>query len=70
MYIRTYVFVSFETTPVIRIQILIDPTFNRGVPGLGGVPGPGGGTWSRGGVPGWGGVPGLGGYLVRYSPPL
>ena len=29
MYIRTYVFVSFETTPVIRIQILIDPTFNN-----------------------------------------
>ena len=28
MYIRTYVFVSFETTPVVRIQILIDPTFN------------------------------------------
>ena len=28
MYIRTYVFVSFKTTPVIRIQILIDPTFN------------------------------------------
>ena len=29
MYIRTYVFVSFETTPVVRIQILIDPIFNR-----------------------------------------
>ena len=29
MYIRTYVFVSFETTPVVRIQILIDPTFNK-----------------------------------------
>ena len=31
MYIRTYVFVSFETTPVIRIQILIDPTFNSSI---------------------------------------
>ena len=29
MYMCTYVFVSFETTPVVRIQILIDPTFNN-----------------------------------------
>ena len=28
MYIRTSLFVSFETTPVVRIQILTDPIFN------------------------------------------
>ena len=38
MYIRTYVFVSFETTPVIRIQILIDPTFNKGESAWAGTP--------------------------------
>ena len=31
MYIRTYVFVSFETSPVIRIFILIDPKIQHGV---------------------------------------
>ena len=34
MYIRTYVFVSSETIPVIRIQILIDPTFNNALEGF------------------------------------